>query len=143
MFFHTLIAPYLLLSITLGPNLTIHAERVERGEEAPREGALLSPSSWLLLRSYFGEGERCRAAVEVCTASCEEQIALIMATCGDREQAPEDQLLIQALTIELTQAREALELSQKTRKRWQWLAMGVSSIALTAGASVWLYSRAR
>ena len=140
---HTLITPYLLLSLTLSPNLTIHAEKIEKGAEAPREGALLSPSSWLLLRSYFGEGERCKEAVEVCTTSCEEQIALIMATCGDREKAPEDQLLIQALTVELTQAREELELSQEARRRWQWVAVGASSVALTVTAGAWLYSRAR
>ena len=140
---HTLITPYLLLSLTLSPNLTIHAEKVEKGTEAPREGALLSPSSWLLLRSYFGEGERCKAAVEMCTSSCEEQIALIMSTCGDREKAPDDQLLIQALTVELTQSHEELELAGASRDRWKWLAIGASSLAVTVTASAWLYSKGR
>jgi len=140
--FHTLITPYLLFSLTLSPNLTIHAEKIKKGAEAPREGALLSPSSWLLLRSYFGKGERCRAAVDVCTVSCEEQIALIMATCDDREKAPQDQLLIQALTIELNQAREEIESTNTMRERWKWLAIGASSLALTASAGVWIYSRA-
>lgn len=139
---HTLIVPYLLLSLTLSPNLTIHAEKVEKGAETPREGALLSPSSWLLLRSYFGEGERCAAAVEVCASNCEEQLALIMATCGDREKGPEDQLLIQALNVELHQTRENLEAARASRERWKWIAVGVSSVALTAGGAAWLYSRA-
>ena len=137
----SLIGPYLLLSLTLSPNLTIHAEKVEKGAETPREGALLSPSSWLLLRSYFGKGERCAAAVEVCVSNCEEQLSLIMASCGDDRGAPDDQLLIQALNVELHQAREALETSRASRERWKWIALGVSSVALSAGGAVWLYSR--
>lgn len=141
--YYLLITPYLLLSLTLTDNLTIDAHKIQKGQPAPIEGALLSPSSWLLLRSQFGEVDRCKPALDKCVASCADQIEMILASCGAREKRPEDDLIIGALNIELTQARASLELAEKKRERWKWLAIGASSVALTMGGAVWLYSRGR
>lgn len=141
--FVSLITPYLLLSLTLSPDLKVYADKIKQGAESPIEGALLSKSSWLLLRSYFGAGERCRFIADASAASCKEQIDLILATCNDRQGPPEEDLLLQALNVELTQAKEELQASRAKNTRWRWLAVGASSLALSVSVAAWVYSKGR
>ena len=131
-----LITPFILLSLTLSPDLIISGDRISQGDEAPFDGVLIDPANWLLLRSHMS-GDRCRQAIEECAAGCEAQIDLVLSEC-DQVTVPEDGLLISALQGELTRTKARAEQAENTSRRWRWIAIGAGVAIASAGGVLYL-----
>lgn len=133
------IFPLILTTLTLGPDITVSGERIKAGQEAPIDGMLLSPASWILLRSYV-DADRCSKAVDACSQGCEEQIELILAECRGRE-GPDDDLVIAALQSELDTEREMRERLEAQNKTLKYLAVGAGIALIGMSTTVYITTR--
>lgn len=131
--------PLIMATLTLGPDIAVSGERIEVGQEAPIDGMLLSPASWILLRSYV-DADRCSKAVDACSQGCEEQIELILAECRGRE-GPDDDLVIAALQGELDTEREMRENLESQNKILKYVAIGAGIALVGMGTTVYITTR--
>lgn len=128
--------PLIMATLTLGPDIAVSGERIEAGQEAPIDGMLLSPASWILLRSYV-DADRCGRAVDACSQGCEEQIELILAECRGRE-GPDDDLVIAALQGELDTEREMRESLGRQNTVLKWVAIGAGALFVGTGTVLYI-----
>lgn len=130
------IFPLILTTLTLSPDLIISGQRIEQGVEAPVQGVLISPASWILLRSYL-DTDRCTRAVDACATGCEEQIALILEECRGRE-SPDDDLVIAALHGELDTERKLNENLMRQNTFLKWSAIGAGVMLISVGTIIYI-----
>ena len=124
-----LVLPIILSSLTLNPDLVLSGDKIKKGISAPYEGMLLTPPSWLLLRSHF-KADTSKSVLLACEKSCETQINLILERC-DYKNDPDNALLTKSMLLEISFMREEQDRLSKKADRSFWFAVSAAAVAVT------------
>ena len=108
----------------------INALKLKLGEPAPSEGAFLSASDWISIKTTMEN------TVSVCEWAVSEAVSVCLDDCEQRHFPELDLLRDTVISYELmlSELKTQMTRSEKQRKMYMWGALSASSLALLSFA---------